>query len=1253
MSGTHKPESDEAQNALEGRLKAEIEGVLERIREGSESDAVTLLIYDPEEERFCSSFAIGLLDRRTFDYKPPQMDRVAGKGLKARKPLRVDQVRGHPDMDGAFARRERIESATGFPVLQEDAPIGVLFVSYRRRYVLGREKAEAIEVILRDIVALVKQPDNRNLLNKPHMAPLDEMTQVLDSIIQFGYSLTQRPISFWLLERPDHHLRIRASTGLTREYVEKGVAQLKPAMQPNVIRQVVETSRSVEIRDIVTDERFRYPDLAERAGWSSLLALPVEVHGQIRGVIELFTFDREELDEINQQSLRYLTKMASVTLENTYRARESRELAEVARNLSQKPDFDRAMKLIVGSARRLTGADSSTIILLEKRTGSFIVGVREPHDNPVVRPRSRGLTHEIIDSESGVARIDDNSKDRRVNQELKDGGFSSMIGVRIQIEQEQIGVLYVDGLLPGQFTSYDEQLLHTLADYASVALGWAQMLLRPSRAIEVATADLYQLDARLDEFCGDLMGLGFDFSAIQLIRPEERIIEMVYGVNAAGTPARIGSSSHYLHEDEDLRDIQADIALASPPRAEVLRGWDERFDRGIFNELRHNEVVRIYMPLFIVHDARGELATHWSEDCHWTVQGEEESVTGRRTILGMEDPAPDLTLEVIGTVEAGFADSTKPISLELANKMSRLVARRATGLRRPSLQTVLEVIVEQARQLVRADSATLHFPYEPGQPYEYQVQAGKIPSNFLRDYPPRSQGVGSEAMQCNEPRFVPDPSRGHEKDELRSSNPEVWGKGIKTMAAFPLLVGNKKGLLYAHIHRHHTFREHEIGWVRLFANRAADAIRHVLTYTQIRDRARQLATLQSIAQSLGRDPEDSNLLGKIAGNTLNLFAADVVTIYEYRKREGRVLDPPSIAGRLKHERSMNTAIRPEDAPLRLLAHGSNVYVPKSSDTPEEVGQNPILNNPERRRDGQGFVDRERIRSAAAILLRARDGIVGMMFINYRRPHRFPKEEKAIIDALASSAAIAIKNRRVLERRQQDLVIMTHQLQAPLVAVISHLSAIEAPQMRAKDRLILESARALAEDALALCHGTCTAFARDAGSKLAFNQAHLDVAGELAALSRRLKTTNFRADLEFRIRVEPGLPRLETNREIFSSVMFSLIHNSMKYSEQDSVVHIDCVPTELPGSMLVKIGTTGEPIDPADREVIFERFRRGKIFERTGRHYQGVGIGLWAARQLMLAIGGSITLELVPESPRFSEFTVRFPRHLPDKQASAE
>src|SRR5207237_1378249 len=40
-------------------------------------------------------------------------------------------------------------------------------------------------------------------------------------------------------------------------------------------------------------------------------------------------------------------------------------------------------------------------------------------------------------------------------------------------------------------------------------------------------------------------------------------------------------------------------------------------------------------------------------------------------------------------------------------------------------------------------------------------------------------------------------------------------------------------------------------------------------------------------------------------------------------------------------------------------------------------------------------------------------VVGLLFVNYRRPHSFPQAERKIIETLASTAAVAIKNGRLL------------------------------------------------------------------------------------------------------------------------------------------------------------------------------------------------------------------------------------------------
>ena len=164
-------------------------------------------------------------------------------------------------------------------------------------------------------------------------------------------------------------------------------------------------------------------------------------------------------------------------------------------------------------------------------------------------------------------------------------------------------------------------------------------------------------------------------------------------------------------------------------------------------------------------------------------------------------------------------------------------------------------------------------------------------------------------------------------------------------------------------------------------------------------------------------PEDTDLLKDIAWNVLNILGADVVTIYEYVELESDLhkrfnKKRLAIAGRLKFETQMSTEIVEHNAPVTLVKHGQNVYA-------ECAREHRIMNDPDHKRAEDDkvkpFVIREKVESSAGVLLKASRRCFGVMFINYRRRHVFSPEEKNVIETLLSPlAAIAIRNRRLLE-----------------------------------------------------------------------------------------------------------------------------------------------------------------------------------------------------------------------------------------------
>lgn len=249
-----------------------------------------------------------------------------------------------------------------------------------------------------------------------------------------------------------------------------------------------------------------------------------------------------------------------------------------------------------------------------------------------------------------------------------------------------------------------------------------------------------------------------------------------------------------------------------------------------------------------------------------------------------------------------------------------------------------------------------------------------------------------------------------------------------------------------------------------------------------------------------------------------------------------------------------------------------------------------------------------------------------------------RDAKALAERNARQALAAQeKAEESAHDRQVDLLSITHQLQGPLITVIGALSWFQLESLPRSISELLDNAQALAEDALLLCHGTSMSFSLEAGKRSTLGQDEINAAEELELLTQRLVRSNARQDLKFRFMQADGFPLIRMDRQVFVNVVYSLIHNAMKYADENSEVDLDCgFEGQRPA---LKVRSLGEPILPAEKEAVFGKFKRGAAVRRTGRHHAGSGLGLWIARQLMRSVDGDLVLELSDAHPRLSIFVV--------------
>ncbi|MCB2263050.1 MAG: GAF domain-containing protein [Candidatus Thiosymbion ectosymbiont of Robbea hypermnestra] len=847
----------------------------------------------------------------------------------------------------------------------------------------------------------------------------DRTEPVLNALCGLAYGLMKVPITIWIKDPQGKAIIPQGQAGLGPEILTEATAEVGDG---SLIDRIIATGEEETLPDVRRDPvlgRCRSLTVGDRRG---LIAFPARWRSETLGVIGLFGLEPNDLD----QSLRpHLVRIAFLAGEHAGRVQRGRLIATATRDVAQSPNLYKAMDIIVKTARSLTACDASVLWLLDGQTDRFVLGSHSTDVAwPTSRPRDRdGLTRAILEQGESV-RIDDARGDGRVRKELVEAGIRSLVGVPIKRQKETIGVLFVNSLEPARFTPNDVYLLGAVAGQVSAGLGWAHRLLTTMDRVERAIARLFTLEDTLRDLCKQIQTeMGFDYVAVQLAHPEERTIETVF--STGGDSDWTGIAKHPMDTPEALRDIQVDVVRSHPRRIEIIHGPDPRFDQWIYEHWHHESYVRAWVPMLLVRDGSGQLKRNWWQDAHWE-QVPEESLPGNGWRYALE-LQPNIERDYplvypLGTLEAGYkGDPGKRITPEQARQLADLVSAGAIEVRDTQLPSVLETVADGLRRILRADAASLHFSYAPNPTrqdgFAYEVGAGDRGLRFFHRAKPGHHHLGHEAIERQKPRFILDEHRGEKADAVKKLAPNLYDQGIRAIAAFPLVVDERKSLLYVYFHTDHRFTEDEIRWGKAFSQKAENAIRNATRELRVRDQTRYLANMHNIARMMATETKPDQLLKEIAGYAANILAADVVTIYEYLESKKRFSDSPARAGRLIHSEAVHGTV-PENV-ARIIGDGKIHYL------------DDCLMNPKLTAKGKGsFVVREGIKFCILCPLQDLGKTVGVMFVNYRSPRRFGTDvREVLVPTLAAAAAMTIRATRNHEKIKQNLDRKTREQRA--------------------------------------------------------------------------------------------------------------------------------------------------------------------------------------------------------------------------------
>lgn len=288
------------------------------------------------------------------------------------------------------------------------------------------------------------------------------------------------------------------------------------------------------------------------------------------------------------------------------------------------------------------------------------------------------------------------------------------------------------------------------------------------------------------------------------------------------------------------------------------------------------------------------------------------------------------------------------------------------------------------------------------------------------------------------------------------------------------------------------------------------------------------------------------------------------------------------------------------------------------------------------------------RSILAAPLRVRDTIIGVLEVVNKQSGDFNADDQSLVETLASSAAIAIDNARLVDTLQQNARMLkarnedldafahtvAHDLKNPLTGVIGMAEVLREDYETVSKSDLLKCADHIARTGRKMNAIINNLLMVASVSRLQeADIGPLDMAAIVQEALTRLEKLIVERQAEI---CRPEIwPTALGHPTLIEEVWVNYISNAIKYG--GSPPHLELGATELEeGWVRFWVQDNGPGVPPEELERLFTPFTRLQL---TSSYAQGYGLGLSIVRSIVEKLGGQVGVESFPNRGSTFFFTL--------------